>query len=457
MKTFCIASLVCLFTGAAAWGQATAQIHGIVQDSTGAAVPGADVKATQTDTNVVRSAVSESDGSYVLSNLPIGPYRLDISKEGFAKSVQTGILLQVNSDPAVDVALKVGNVSEQVNVEASAALVETRNSGVGEVIQNQRIVELPLNGRNVSDLIGLAGASVQTGNTQTRWFSNLPVVSIGGSAAAGGSGGVSLLGTEYILDGANHVNFLSGGTMPIAFPDAVQEFRAETSGQTAQRGASTSVSIVTRSGTNELHGDVFAFIRNDGFGSAREYFSPIASTYKRNQFGGTAGGPIKKDKLFFFGGYQGTTIRQTLPNTTTIPTAQVMAGDWTTFASAPCNGGTAKTLRTGPINNIGTGGVFNNGKIDPALYTPQALYIMKAYLNNLGGLQPSPCGTVTYQVPTHENDHQFVGKVDYQLSDKQSVFFRILESHVFYPPPLGRANSTYPARRSAEIACRTAC
>ena len=143
-----------------------------------------------------------------------------------------------------------------------------------------------------TDLIGLGGASVQTGTSQTRWFSNLPVISIGGGVAGGGAGGSNLLGTDYSLDGANHLSYLNGSTMPIAFPDAVQEFKAETSGQTAQRGASTSVSVVTKSGTNSFHGDAFEFIRNDGFGSAREYFSPVASTYKRHQFGGTIGGPI---------------------------------------------------------------------------------------------------------------------------------------------------------------------
>jgi hypothetical protein len=238
MKRLAIFLTVVALTGAIAWGQATAQIHGTIQDATGAAVPGADVKATQTGTGLSRTVTSDADGGFVLTNLPLGPYRLEVGKQGFTTAVQTGIVLQVGSDPAVNVALKVGQVTEQVNVEANAALVETRSSGVGEVIQNQRIVELPLNGRNVTDLIGLAGASVQTGNSQTRWYSGLPVVSIGGSVAAGGSGGVSLLGTEYILDGANHVNFLNGGTMPLAFPDAVQEFKAETSGQSAQRGAS---------------------------------------------------------------------------------------------------------------------------------------------------------------------------------------------------------------------------
>jgi len=183
-------------------------MHGTVRDASGAAVPGADVKATQTATGTIRSVTSGADGSFALTNLPLGPYRLEIGKQGFTTSVQTGIELQVNSDPALDVALKVGAVSEQVNVEANAALVETRSSGVGEVIQNQRILELPLNGRNVTDLISMAGAAVQTGNTQTRWFSGLPVISIAGTVAAGGAGGSNLLGTEYTLDGALHLQIL---------------------------------------------------------------------------------------------------------------------------------------------------------------------------------------------------------------------------------------------------------
>ena len=221
-------SLVCLFACATAWTQSTAQIHGTVRDASGSAVPGAEVKATQTATGVVRTVTSGQDGGYVLTNLPLGPYQLEVSKEGFTKSVQSGIALQVNSDPAVDIVLRVGAVNEQVNVEANAALVETRNSGIGEVIQNQRIVELPLNGRNVTDLITLAGAAVNYETVQTRWFNNLPEISIGGQ---------SYFGTDYSLDGANHLNFLSGTTMPIGFPDAIQEFKAESSGQSSQHGA----------------------------------------------------------------------------------------------------------------------------------------------------------------------------------------------------------------------------
>ena len=200
----------------------------------------------------------------MLTNLPLGPYKLEVTKEGFTKAVESGIDLQVNADLAVPIALKVGAVTEQVNVEANAALVETRSSGVGEIVQNQRIVELPLNGRDVTTLITLAGGSVVTGTTRAALFNNLSYISIGGGTA---------FGTDYSLDGANHTNIMTGTYMPMAFPDAVQEFKVESSGQSAQRGAATSVTSVTRSGTNEFHGNLFYFIRNDGFGEARANIS----------------------------------------------------------------------------------------------------------------------------------------------------------------------------------------
>jgi Carboxypeptidase regulatory-like domain len=422
---------IIVFSCAVCWAQSTAQIHGTVQDASGSAVPGAEVKATQTATGVVRTVTTGQDGGYVLTNLPLGPYQLEVTKEGFTKSVQSGIVLQVNSDPAVDVSLRVGAVSEQVSVEANAALVETRNSGIGEVVQTQRIVELPLNGRNVTDLINLGGAAVTYTVTQTRWFNNLPQISIGGQ---------SFFGTDYSLDGASHLNFLSGTTMPVAFPDAVQEFKAESSGQSAQHGAATSVSVVTRSGSNEIHGDLFEFLRNDGFGSAREYFAKGASTYKRNQFGGTLGGPIVKNKLFYFAGFQGTLARLNPGNSTsTVPTAAVLAGDWTTFASPACNAGAQKTLKGGTINNLtNANAVFTGNRIDPSFYIPQSLYIANKVLDTLGpaGITPNQCGVVTYNTPADENDYQGTAKVDYQLSDKQSLFFRVLETEEDIPNSL---------------------
>ena len=423
MKLFLGVVIIGLLTSAAAWGQATAQMHGTVQDASGSAVPGAEVKATQTETGLSRTVMAGADGGFVLTNLPLGPYQIEVTKDGFNKYVQAGIVLQVNSDPAIEASLKVGQVTEQVVVEANATQVETRSSGIGEVVQTQRIVDLPLNGRNVTDLITLAGGAVSFGNIRSSFFLNLPMISIAGQASSG-----EPFGTDYSLDGANHVNFMTGTTMPIAFPDAVQEFKVESSGQTSAHGSSAAITVVTRSGSNNFHGNLFEFIRNSAIGSAREYFSQSAVNYKRNQYGGTFGGPIKKNKIFFFGGFQGTGIRQNPDNTiTTVPTTAMLGGDWTTFASAACNGGVAKTLKA----PFGTNGSAPN-TINPALYSAPAVYIADKILGSLGGITPNQCGVLTYNTPDDENYLQFTGKVDYQINDRQSVFVRLLDTHNKY-------------------------
>ena len=395
--------------------------------------PGAEVKATQTETQISRTVTSEADGSFVVTNLPLGPYQLEVSKAGFSKAVQSGIVLQVNSDPAVNMQLKIGAVTEAVNVEANAELVDTRNSGIGSVVETQRIVELPLNGRNVTDLITLSGAAVQFGVSDTRLFSNRPYLSIGGMAALPIGGGA----TDWIYDGASHYDFMTGTALPIGFPDAVEEFKVESSGLEAAHGNSAAVEVVTRSGGNAFHGDLFEFLRNDGFGSAREYFSAGASTYKRNQFGGTAGGPIKKNKLFFFGGFQGTTQRASPDNTIVfVPTQAMLNGDFTAFDSAACNRPNA--LKAPFVNN----------QISPALLSPPALYISQHILSGLAhdGLTPNACGQVTYNTPTYENDYQYVAKIDYQVSDKQTLFFRDLWTKQ-YQPSLNTLDPQPPARK----------
>ena len=409
----------------AASAQSTAQMHGTVQDSSGSAVPGADVKATQTGTGLVRTTLSAPDGSWVLTNLPLGPYRLEVTKDGFTSFVQTGIALQVQSDPLLEVALKVGQITEQVSVEANSALVETRRSGVGAVVETQRIVELPLNGRQVTDLVTLNGGAVQTGSSDQRIFSGRPYISIAGMVTLPLGGGP----TDWILDGTSHNDFMSGTTLPVAFPDAVQEFKVETSGLAAGRGNASSVEIVTRSGTNDLHGDLFEFVRNDAFGSAREYLANKNSTYKRHNFGGTIGGAIKKNQLFYFGGFQGTTQRAS-PNNTTIffPTPAMVGGDFRTFESAACG-------RPAPLPApFGTGG-FAPNTVDPRLFAAPSLYIIDRFAKSMGalGVFPDQCGKVVYNVPTYQNNYQYTFKIDYQLNVKHSLFFRDLWSKEYQP------------------------
>jgi hypothetical protein len=390
-----------------AWGQATAQISGTVNDQSGAVLPGVEIIATQTDTGLTRTVISNETGSYVLSNLALGPYRLEASLPGFRTSVQTGIVLQVNSSPVINIALEVGQVSEQIEVQANAALVETQNSTVGTVIENERILELPLNGRNVTDLMTLGGGAVLVSNSG-KGGGSAPMI-----AMAGGTG----WGTAYTLDGANHIGFVTGSALLMPFPDAMQEFKVETGGVTAARGVSAGVAAVTKSGTNEFHGNLFEFLRNDLF-NARSYFATSKSTLKRNQFGGTLGGPIVRNKLFFFGGYQATTLRSDPADVRTfVPTAAMLAGDWTGFTSPACNAGRQINLRAPFINN----------RIDPALYSKQALYIV-----NYRGAKPfpttdDPCGEVRYSGSrSAPNEALYVGKIDYQQTDRHSLFGRIM-------------------------------
>ena len=311
-------------------GQAisTSQINGTVQDSSGLAVPGAEVKATQTETGLVRTATSGTDGSYVLTNLPVGPYQLEVSREGFSKYVQSGIVLQVGSNPNIDVSLKVGQVNEQVQVEANANLVETRSAGIGQVIDNQRVLELPLNGRQVTELVFLSGMATQVnGAGLNSGVRNFPTVDI--SVAGGLTNGLT-----YRLDGATHNDPYNNLNLPLPFPDALQEFKVETSALPAQYGHHSAAAIngVTKSGTNELHGDLFEFMRNGAVNAQNTFSKRVAGskdTLKRNQFGGTLGGAIIKNKLFFFIGEQTTLLRAYPPNNiANIPTAAMLQGDF---------------------------------------------------------------------------------------------------------------------------------
>jgi len=395
-----------LLSATLAWGQATAQIHGVVQDTSGAAVPMAMVKATQTETGLSRTVTSEADGSYVLTSLPLGPYNLEVTKEGFATAVQSGITLQVSSDPAISIALKVGAVTERVNVEANATQVETRTVGVGAVIENQRILELPLNGRQPTDLITLSGMAVQTGSSPGYMMNSGVNISVAGGTS---------YSVQYNLDGASHVEVWGGTNLPLPFPDALQEFRLVTSSQDASSGghSSASVNSVTKSGTNAFHGDMFEFFRNGDL-NGRDFFAPKNDQLKRNQFGGVIGGPIKKDRLFFFVGYQGTITRQTPSGIQAfVPTTKMLTGDFTDYVAGNC----PEAARMAPSLNA----------------NKQLTLPISAAARNISAFLPkssSPCGLVFTGNPLSENRLQVPVRLDYQINDRQTLFARYLATRI---------------------------
>jgi hypothetical protein len=410
--------LILLLTAGAAWAQGTAQLSGTVRDDSGAVLPGVTVTATQTDTGLVRTAVSDETGGYLLTNLPTGPYRLEVALQGFRTYVQTGIVLQVGGTPTVNAVLGVGALEETVTVEAAAPLVDVRSAGVSTVVDNEAILELPLQGRQVTDLIVLAGAAVQTGATERGVPGGVYI-----SVAGGLPGGVA-----YTLDGAEHNNPQSNAGLPMPFPDALQEFQVATSGLSADNGVKSgaSVNAVTKSGTNAFHGGGFEFLRDRRF-NAPDHFAEFGPDGKqkddglrRNQFGGTIGGPIVRDKLFFFGGYQGTILRQTpADNISYVPTAQMLAGDFTTIASPACNGG----------RQINLGAPFVGNRIDPARLSPAA--------RKVTALLPTttdPCGQVQFSATQGRDIHEPIVRIDFQATSNQLVFGRYMVYKNDLPP-----------------------
>jgi Carboxypeptidase regulatory-like domain len=415
---------VLLLAATNAWAQATAQINGTVSDSSAAVLPGVTVVAIQTDTGFRREVVTDQAGAYALLNLPIGPYRLEASLQGFRSYVQTGIVLQVNSNPVIRVTLQLGQLSETLTVEGQAPLVETRNPAIGEVITNEQVEALPLEGRNPAALIVLAGGAVDLGNPSSRSLTQSR-----GIAIAGGQ----QFGVAYLLDGALHNNVYDGVGLPLPFPDAMQEFRVETSAQNAQNGykAGGTVGIATKSGTNQFHGDAFEFARHHRFNATSPFAAISSRTGKRsddglvrNQFGGVLGGPIVRDRIFFFGAYQGTRATQTPADIITfIPTPAMLAGDFSSVASAQCRAQGNLTLPAA----LG----FVNNRIDPALLSPAAVRIAKMLPTTT-----DPCGQITYSRTTKPSESQPIGRVDWQLNQSHQIFARYQLSTTFWDPAL---------------------
>ena len=407
------------FTAASAQSVSTAQINGTVKDQSNAGLPGATITVTQTDTGLTRTAVSDEAGSYILQNLPIGPYRFEAELQGFRKFVQTGIVLQVNANPTLNVTLQLGQLAETITVQGTAALVETRNPGIGTVITNQQVVELPLNGRQLTELVfqaGLAAGGKATSdapganalNSGVRSYPNTTIVVAGGLSN----------GMTYLLDGGTHNDPFNNLNLPLPFPDAMQEFKVETSALPAQYGhhSAAAVNAVTKSGTNTFHGDAFEFLRDHRLNAANA-FAAIGPDgrrrddgLRRDQFGGTLGGPIVQGKLFFFGGYQGTRVNVTPTSFFQfVPTAAMLAGDFSAITSPACNSGRTIALRA----------PFAGTSVSPAQFSPAALALTSKL--------PKPindCGQSFFDRRTQSREHMAIGRADYQWNNNHTLFGR---------------------------------
>ncbi len=412
-------SLSVLFLCLMSVGQAadpTGTISGLVTDPTGSAIPGAEVTVKQTSTGLTRSASTDATGAYLFPLMPVGGYELTVEAKGFRRFQQSGITLVVNATVNVPVALRLGTLTESIRVEGDAAMVETRSGTIKGVVDQQRIVELPLNGRNAANLVLLVAGTVDlmAGNARGSGDAIQGGTYPGGQAIS--SNGARSDGLNYLLDGGSNRDPYTNVNDPFPNPDALQEFVVQTNNYGAEHGRASGavVSVVTKSGTNEVHGSAFEFVRNEKL-NARNFFSPRADILKRNQFGGSVGGPVVKDKLFYFGTIQGTTLRA-LPASlnSVMPTAAQRNGDFSAIS---------RQLKD-PV----TGQPFPGNQIPVSRFAPASVKLLKDI-----PIPTRPDGVVFYTRPDKEHEVQFMGRADYN-TDKNRLYGRYFISDLPLEP-----------------------
>ena len=396
--------------------QITGTISGFVTDPSGAIVPHATVTAILTEQGVNRPGESNGEGFYSFEALLPGAYTLTVEKTGFQRLTRTGITLTVNQNLRVDMSLQVGAVTQGVTVSAEATVVNTETPTLSGLVDDRRVVDLPLNGRNIISLAETVPGVLSVQAPQSL-----------GCARAGATmnvNGGQFDMNNFMFDGAYFINPSRNTPMNYPPPDAIQEFRIQTSNFTSDYGrdAGSEVSVVSKSGTNAFHGAAWEFVRNDKFNS-RNFFASTVPSLKENQFGGAVGGPIKKDKLFFFGSYQGLTNRpQAVENVVAVPSTAQRAGDFS--SDLP---GTVLTDPVSPVTGLpyltptGTPCVVNN-IIASSCISPVAT-------NLLQYVPQSSTGTVVSLGPTPVNNGNYFGRIDWNKSTKQQLFGHFYVDH----------------------------
>ena len=309
-----VAAVIFFIAGKTLWGSVTGSISGVVRDSAGALIPAAEVVALNTQTGVRWTVSTDAQGFYSFQALPVGDYEVDVSKSGFNGYRQTGLALTVNAALTVDVTLQVGQVAQSVTVTSTAVHVDTTSTQMGEVIGSSKITEVPLLTRGYTDLLalqpgvvpvssGMAGG--QGGEFTATGFGIAPV---SGDLNAGNLSvnGMRESANGFLLNGATVQESGFSGTAIIPNLDSIAEFRILTNNFDAEYGAYAGgqINVLTKSGTDRFHGDAFEFVRNTDL-EARNFYDTTRGAYQQNQFGGTVGGPILRNKLFFFADYQG--------------------------------------------------------------------------------------------------------------------------------------------------------
>ena len=363
-------------------------IIGLVTDPGGARVPSALVTVTNLATNQSVTTTTDENGQYAANLLRIGSYSVTVEKQGFQKAIEANVEVGVNQMARVDIALHVGSTTESVQVTSAAPLLQTEASSLGTIETERRISELPLNGRNFIQLAYL-GPGANAGQTGTN-------VSGGVFENERANEGVSVNGlrvsnNNFLLNGVDNNEFGLGGVVVLPPPDAIQEFRTEENSMSAEFGrGGAAVNVVLKSGTNQLHGGVYEFIRNDKL-DAVNYFNQGQQPFKRNQFGAFLGGPIKKNRTFIFGDYEGSRLRESNPFISTVPTNAERAGDFTdrltgeTFS--PC-------AAPSPADTFDTGTIFDPFSTHDYTCTDGSVVSLRNPVSSGGQLNVIPAASI---------------------------------------------------------------
>lgn len=427
----------------------TAHITGLVSDSTGAVIPGAAIIVTNQNTGITTNTNSNDVGAYSAPLLKPGTYSVSAQLEGFRPVSRSGITLEVDQVARIDFELEVGQVTEVIDVVQTAPLLQTSTSSVGQVVENQQILDLPLNNRTVLGLLGLS-AGVNLGRN---WAGD-SFFAANQFSASGSRAGQN----EFLLDGTPNTTpgvWPGRGILGMAIPvDAIQEFKVQTNSFSAEYGRSGGglINSVSKSGTNELHGSLFWYLRNSKL-DANNFFANRAgvplTSFKRNQFGGTVGGPVLKNRTFFFANYQGTRVRSPSQFNSTVPTADMRAGDFSQLAvpsGAPVtiyDPLTTERIDGNPVRQPFAGNIVPSDRIDSVAANLVGKYPLPSrpgFVNNL------------FMTGATKRDADAYGiRVDHTVSDKHKLYGRFYASNLdqlrtpdWYGNEASRGNATDP-------------
>lgn len=394
--------------------QGVGTISGFVTDPSGAAVPNATITATFVQQQSKRVVESNAEGFYTFNALVPGAYTVTAERAGFVRSIRTGLTLTLNQNLRVDFGLKLGQVTQEVTVSGQAPVVDTRSGALSSTVNQQRVSDLPLNGRNVVGLsVILPGVVSVTAPQQMSDVRSGSTMNVNGS---------EFNQNMFTLNGAMFVNPSRQTSMFYPPPDAIQELSIQALNFSSEygRNAGAQVNVVTKSGTNEFHGDVFEYLRNTSL-NARNFFSPDRTPYKMNQFGATAGGPIVRDKLFFFGAYQGTRNHSSaLTAVADVPSAAERAGNFTGLATTLQN--PLDPVTGLPMTSASGAPCVQNNIVNPDCFSANAKFLLPF-------IPQSSTGQVVSVGAQPWDDNMFLGRADWVQSTKHTLSVNFYLDH----------------------------